>query len=276
MIDCNHCRDQLLELAMQPVDNPLPEEIQGHLDQCPRCRDELLVLRESWGALPSSLSTNPERTNRIEERVMQRIESTRRVQVTEVTRRESVTASDRRLNVWRYALAATVLVMLVAITNIAPILFYRNVGQLTEQERQQVRALAEQMNEIRRLESAFASADVRYVSLTSIDLASDHSSTRGHLVIDLESREAHLLASGLQPLSTQRYVIWLTDTNGTVLSSAIVKVNDERFGIASLPLPSDLAQAAKVVLTIEENEQPTLPSTKRVMQVDLAIAVAPR
>lgn len=271
MIDCSHCRDLLLELSMQPVDQPLPQDVEHHLAECSQCRDELSTLRESWCVLPSlsSVLTDSDRTRRIEERVVRRLETAQRPTTTPISPPMALPHSSRRLRFMRYAVAASVLAMLVGITHFGASVLYRDAGQLTDRERQQVRALAEQMNEIRRLESAFASADVRYVSLTSVDLESPHSGAKGHLVIDLESHEAHLLASGLPPLDSQRYVIWLLSTDDQVLSSAEVKVNQRIFGVASLTLPERLAQTTSVIITIEDQERPALPSKRRVMQVKM-------
>lgn len=271
MIECSDCRDQLLELSVHPVDRPLPPEIEAHLAQCPACRDELSSLRDSWCDLLPPVVEDHERSRRIEERLAARLETEIRTPVAPSSRHDIAPRVSRRLNVMRYALAASVLAVLITVTHFGPSLFYRHVGQLTENERQQVLALAEQMNEIRRLESTFASADVRYVSMMSVDLESQRTGAKGHLVIDLESDEAHFLASGLRRLTSQHYVIWLVSDGRRVLSHSTVTVNERSFGLATLALPNDPSRAASVLLTIEDQAWPESPSDRLVMQVELSI-----
>lgn len=277
MNDGEHCRDQLIDLAMQPVDAPIPSDVRDHLAQCAECQAELVALREAWCLLPATLvapkDDDARRSQRIEQQLMQRIAAANQAGLSPSRHlaSSSISGRSRSLNLLRYVVAASVLAALIMFTTFAPRWFVADSGRLTPQEREQIDTLAKQMDELRRLESVFSSPDVRYVSMMSVELSSVDAKTRGYLVMDIESQEAHLLVSELPTMESASFHLWFLSSQNEVLASGPVASKSGGFGAATVRLPQDLARVAFARVTAETESHPPSPSEHVLLQATLQL-----
>lgn len=245
-MDCSTCVARLEEFSLvDDSETTLPVELRNHLDSCDSCRAHLLESRNAWLLLAAALEKPSLHTN-LEERVFSRIE---RMPI------DLANGETKTFVFWKYALAATVLLALLAATVLGP-RWFRSFGLKSERELARVKEFARQMDKLDQLEQAFSSPGFRYVSLKT---ANSNSDVQGYLVYDRISNEGHFFAYDLGAKDAT-FMLWLLQANEAVVSAAKIEVNSEGVGAAVIQIPPDISTIAEVVVTQETSPNAKTPS----------------
>lgn len=242
---CDQAKERLEQVVLDDPTIPLDADLQSHLERCENCRGALHELQEAWLLLPQSLPT-PTISEEFEAKVMERVTS-----APQPKREYSAYATF-----WKYAVAASVLFVLTAVSLYALRSAVPRNQEITDTDIDQIRSVAEQVDKLDELERVFASPEVRYVSLKS-----GTSQPQGYLVYDATGQQAHFFGIGLRPLQGSLHFLWLLDSNGDVLSSTQISILDEKnIGTALVPLPTNLNQLHEAVISVEKSPSPSSPS----------------
>ncbi|MCA9149655.1 MAG: anti-sigma factor [Planctomycetales bacterium] len=268
MSDCKSCRDKLPELSLQPLEDPMPLDVERHLGQCEECRTELVALRRAWCSLtPSDAIRDPARAERIERQLFERISAHTTTVPVERRRELSSVVVSRRTHVLRFGLAVAVFALIVTSHYLTAHRSLDHLGELTASERRHIEDVAKKVDMLHKLEQSYGSPHLQHVSMITATPSKSASRAEAHLVIDGDSREVLLLAANFHPTTSGRYVMWLLAPNGDVLSSTPLDVHDDGYGAASAQLRADEARIAKALVTLESLESPARPSHDIIVQV---------
>ena len=251
------CADVIRELEESVLQGPRmepPVHIQEHLVGCEKCRAEWVAQQESWLMISIGLSKSEVRPD-FEKSVMERIAN---------SSVEPSSASDDN-TFWKYALAASVLIALVGGTFLLPNWF---LARTTDQDLSRVKEFARQMSKLKQLEETFANTEFRYVSLTTIG-SSDH--VQGYLVYDFITNDGYFFGYDLDDSNGRTFMLWLLDSQGNVLESAPIDVNQQGVGAATIQLPSDFQELNEIVVSLETQ----LPADRPSSHLEMRSTVSP-
>lgn len=253
-MDCQEIREQFTELSLRSPGDSIEPGILEHLRDCEACQCELLEYQDAWLLLSAALPKPPV-SDELEARVMDRIANG------EPTKR---TYSQRAVTL-KYALAAGLIFLLVGLT-------FQRLGQgeadhphVTDVELDQIRSIASQVEKLDELESAFASPELRYVSLTSKEARKPS----GFLLHDPMSRAIHFYGTNLNGLDhpNQTLRVWLLNSGGDVVISSSIELSQDRAVGSALLEVAQPDEVKSVIITAESDvEQPARPSEIVILQ----------
>lgn len=247
-MDCQNIQHRF---QTEPPDSTLDEldaEILEHLHSCKACQEEYRESKEAWLLLSGSLPTSPI-SAALENQVMSSITSTKAV---------VQPVYSQQAKIFRYALAAAVLFFLVALTFLRG---NQNGAQLSDNDINQMRSIAKQMEKLDELQRTFAEPTLRYVSLES------NVSITGFLLHDPDSAQLHFLGSGLGSEKNEFYYIWIFDEVGSVIhKTEVERTSNGRFGAAVISLGELEEKAESLAVSVEESRAPSEPSSNVIFQ----------
>lgn len=255
-MDCQKFRENIEAIAIMSPDEFEPGVV-AHLLECAECRNQLHQAQEAWLTLPAALPEASSDMTQLEAKVMRQLET-----------RTSLPSSDSKLDVWRYAVAATVLFALLGATILAPRWMGLELFPSRSTDLKRVRSIAESMQKLDELERVFAAPQTKYVTLRS-------AGPSGYLIQDPESQQAHFFGNGFQISAQSKLVIWLLDADRKVIDAATIEVQgtgtNAGLGSALLSLPSNREVATVMVtkesLTAADSQRE--PSKRVVLESDL-------
>ena len=233
-MNCVEFLQDLEELSLSGPDFCLPDEHDLHQQTCGRCRDELQRVMDAWMLLPAALEQEAV-SQSVESQLLKRIAAS---PVPSVDRAES-----RAFVFWKYAVAASVLILLTGGT-----LIWLNrdsgariAGGVTQD------AILEFERRFESLKQEYSTPEVKFVSLESVTIRRP---VYGHLVYDFLANEGHFVSLGWSANLGESHTLWLLDGEGQVVASAPIMTDAaSRIGTARIDLPGDRASIREVVVT---------------------------
>lgn len=246
-MNCTEFLKRLDELALNGPEFKLPSVLREHQRNCDECRDHFFELQEAWLMLPAALGREPISAE-FEAKVMDRLKSAPMV---------STPTENSATTFRKYALAATVLIVLVGGTMLSP--HWTGLGDAAvDQDIGRIQEFARQMDRLKELEGAFAAPELRFVSLKSVG---SRTPAEGYLVYDFLAKEGHFFGFDLTPSEGQTYVLWLLDSDRRVAGSAAIDVDSDNLGAAIVQLPENPSVVHEVLVNLEPDVSPVSPSS---------------
>lgn len=253
-MECADVIRELEELMLQGPQIEPPPELRQHFLECERCRVEWRELQESWLLMTAGLPSEKISSD-LNDRVLARVKQGA------VALPSPFSANP----LWKYAVAASVLLVLVGGTFLFPKWILWN--STANQDLTRVTELARQMKKLQELERTFASPEFRYVSLTSVG-SRDH--VQGYLVYDFPTNVGHFFGYDLSDANGSTFVLWLLERDRSVIDSAVIDVNSEGVGAATISLPDNIDTLHEIVVSLESEFPAESPSNLLEMQSSIS------
>lgn len=244
-MDCQQLRERIESVTLRSPDDPRNKEVSQHLQDCSNCRAEFQEHQEVWLLLSAALPPSPV-SQELEDRVMQRV-----INAPEPTREYSLKAK-----VWKYAMAAAVLFLLVSGTIFRLGLVGQGQPKVTDTDIEQMRSIAKQISKLNELERVFAAPQLRYVSLRT-----EPDKPRCYLIKDPMSKQIHFLGRNLQVSKGSKLWIWLLSKDDGVLAASPIDLTSMTGTGGALFSESQDKEVAFALITQEpEAVDPDTPS----------------
>ena len=253
-MDCPRLREQLESLALRSPYEGLDEEAWQHLEACSDCRQELRETQEAWllqvAALPAA-----DVGQELEDRVMQRV----------ILAPEPVREYAPRLVFWKYAVAASVLFLLVSATFFRLGLMEEGNPKVTEGDLAQMRSIAKQVAKLNELERVFAAPQLRYVSLRT-----GVKEPICFFIHDPMSDQIHFLGKNLKAAADSELRLWLLTKDNAVVATAPIQLaaRTGTGGALITNLPREAVAYAAITRETSESD-PKTPSDAVVLRSEV-------
>jgi len=186
-MNCQEFVRRLQEIQTHGPETLLPEELQQHHAECHDCMNRVQQATDTWLLLSAALA-RPHVTSEFEARVIDQITAT-----TTQTADDATAPESRLFVIGKYALAASVLIVLLLGTSLITYWSGPNSPAATS-DMKRIKEFARQLGKLQEIEAAFAAPDVRYVSLSTAEPAGG---TRGYILYDVLAKEGHYFGYGL-------------------------------------------------------------------------------
>ena len=243
---CEEFCAEIQDLALTGPDFELTDSrLQSHFTKCGQCQQYVAESREAWMVLPAALD-RPQLPPGLEDRIVGQIESNVGI---------PVVRDSAAFELGKYAFAAVALCCLVMVT----FPWARNTmkdGNITEDEKRRIIALAEQTDRIDRIEASLSKSRLRNVSL----IIDEPRRRQAYFVFDEVSKEAHFFASDLPGLDNKMYAVWLVPHDNSATASAPVELSETMVGAAVVMVPGSIHAYREIMMTIEAYGTPEAPS----------------
>lgn len=251
MMDCEQLRNQIDKLTLTPCDLPVESEVLRHLEGCDDCRIEFREQTDAWLLFAAALPQSPV-SEELEQRVMNRVANAPSPRPEYSTKQVF----------WKYAVAATVLFLLVGGTILR--LSDDRQPQVTDSDMERIRSIASSVERLDELERVFAKSQLKYVSLKT-----DPDEPVCFLIQDQMSKQVHFLASGILAKPGVSPRLWLLTDDGRIESSSAIDYRaDEK--VAAAVFHAQLGQVRKLLITEEKSDEaPEVPSENVILRCDL-------
>lgn len=239
-MNCESCQERLIEFICGGLAAAEQARIKAHLEGgCRECQEQLDLHRESFAAL--SLTTLPiTPPASLKQQLLTRIRESEQP----VSNRASMPVESGRQSGWNWrAFIPYVAVSLVAI--MAGVAAVRWTDHRLEQQAELAQIFTERMREA---EQTFRSGRMRFASLQGLDA----SSTTCYLLLDPLANEMHFHALNLGlPEAGKQLELWIVTRDGRYHQLGTLQADASGNCAATLPLPLNLDDVARAVVTEE-------------------------
>lgn len=244
-MDCQQLRGQIESLALRMTDGTLDAEARQHLEACSSCRAELREVQEAWllqvAALPEE-----DVSQELEDRVMQRV----------MVAPAAVREYPPKAVFLKYAVAASVLFLLVSATLFRLGLVGHGQPKVTDRDLEQMRSIARQVAKLNELERVFAAPQLRYVSLRT-----GPNEPICFFIDDTESEQTHFLGKNLHVAEDSELRLWLLSKDNAVIAKAPIRCEAQTRTGGAVIAPSQSEEVVYAVITRETGgSDPAAPS----------------